>query len=243
MICLTFDTDHMDEARMTQFIDTHNLPGKVTFFCTRQFTSLSGSGFEVAPHPLLEAGADWTTELLAMRQMFPAAVGWRSHSCVFSHLLARWLGENGYNYVSVEERFGQPGIQPTRHPLGTVWQIPIYYMDTFDISRKMFWTGDERPPFDKAFILGALDPQGMYVFDFHPIHVMLNTPNPEFYFSARERYRTGEADRQLRYQGYGVGDFFQELCDQLRDTGVRSFGMAEALAAYIHNSSVAGTRV
>jgi hypothetical protein len=240
MICLTFDTDHMDEAGMAQFVDAHTFPGSGTFFCTRQFLSLSGSRHEVAPHPFLAPGADWTTELLSMRQMFPDAVGWRSHSCVFSHLLARWLGENGYTYVSVDERFGQPDIHPARHPLGTVWQIPIYYMDTFDISRQMFWKVNETPPFDKTLILQALATEGIYVFDFHPVHVMLNTPHPHFYFSTRERYRAGETYQQLRYQGYGVGIFFQELCDQLRVAEVQSVRMAEALTAYIDKWSAKG---
>lgn len=235
MICLTFDTDHLDEARLTEFLGAHEIPGKATFFCTQPYLSLTGTACEMAPHPALEAGADWTAELLSMRRMLPAATGWRSHSCVFSHLLARWLGENGYGYVSIEERFGQPGIRPTCHPMGAVWQMPIYYMDTFDISRQVFWPGNPTRPFDEMLIARALDTEGVYVFDFHPVHVMLNTPRPDFYFSARDRYRAGEPSQQLRYQGYGVGTFFQELCDRMRAAGARSSGMAEALATHINN--------
>ena len=237
MICLTFDTDHLDDARLTEFLAAHRIPGKATFFCTRQFAVLGSTDHEMAPHPLLEAGTDWTAVLQTMRRMFPAATGWRSHSCVFSHLLARWLGENGYCYASTEERFGQVGIRPTRHPMGTVWQLPIYYMDTFDISRQVFWTGSENHPFDKKLISRALGAEGIHVFDFHPVHVMLNTPHPEFYLSARERFRAGEAIQQLRYQGYGVGTFLQELCDQMRAAGAPSLGIAEALALYINSSA------
>jgi len=110
-------------------------------------------------------------------------------------------------------------------------------MDTFDISRQVFWTGSENHPFDKKLISRALGAEGIHVFDFHPVHVMLNTPHPEFYLSARERFRAGEAIQQLRYQGYGVGTFLQELCDQMRAAGAPSLGIAEALALYINSSA------
>ena len=171
--------------------------------------------------------------------MLPAATGWRSHSCVFSHILARWLGENDYQYVSVDERFGEAGIWPTRHPMGAIWQIPIYYMDTFDISRQRFWTGSDVRPFDPALIDKALRADGIHVFDFHPIHVMLNTPDPEFYFAARDRYRAGEPIESLRYNGHGVGVFFQALCEQMRAENAESVPLAEALAAHLAKLNLA----
>jgi len=230
MICLTFDTDHLDEARLTEFLETHKIAGRATVFCTQRFDCLAHSDHELGPHPYLAAGVDWTSELLAKRQMLPEALGWRSHSCVFSHLIARWLGENGYRYVSIEERFGQSGMLPTRHPMGTVWQIPIYYMDTFDISRQRFWPDDDVQPFDTALIGRALAPEGLYVFDFHPVHIMLNTPTPEFYLAARDRYRNGVAIQRLRYGGTGIGTFFAQLIAKMEAAGACSVGMADALA-------------
>jgi hypothetical protein len=152
---------------------------------------------------------------------------------MFSYILARWLDENGYRYFSVDERFGQARIRPTRHPMGTVWQIPIYYMDTFDISRQRFWTGGDVRPFDPALITQALAADGIHVFDFHPIHVMLNTPDPQFYFAARDRYRAGEPIQSLRYEGYGIGAFLQELCERMQAARVESVSLAEALAAHL----------
>jgi hypothetical protein len=233
MICLSFDTDHLNERRLMDFLETHPFPGRATIFCHQPFDCLSDLEHELAPHPCLAEGADWLSELAEKRQMLPAATGWRSHSCVFSHILARWLGENGYQYVSVDERFGEAGIWPTRHPLGAIWQLPVYYMDTFDISRQRFWTGSDVRPFDPALIDKALRADGIHVFDFHPIHVMLNTPDPEFYFAARERYRAGEPIESLRYNGYGVGVFLQALCEQMRAENAESVPLAEALAVHL----------
>ena len=239
MICLSFDTDHLNERRLRDFLETHPFPGRATIFCHQPFDCLSDLEHELAPHPFLAEGADWLSELAEKRQMLPAATGWRSHSCVFSHILARWLGENDYQYVSVDERFGEAGIWPTRHPMGAIWQIPIYYMDTFDISRQRFWTGSDVRPFDPALIDKALRADGIHVFDFHPIHVMLNTPDPEFYFAARDRYRAGEPIESLRYNGHGVGVFFQALCEQMRAENDESVPLAEALAAHLAKLNLA----
>jgi hypothetical protein len=229
MICLTFDTDHLNETRLDEFLACYEVPDRCTFFCTEPFSSLKAPHYELAPHPFLPEGVDWTEELVAKRKMLPAAVGWRSHSCVFSHLIARWLGENGYRYASIEERFGQSGLCPTRHPMGTIWQIPIYYMDTFDISRQMFWSGDDVSPFDGGLVDRALTTEGTYLFDFHPVHIMLNTPHPEFYFAARDRYRAGVAARKLRFEGRGVGSFFAELTQKMRQMGAQSTAMIDVL--------------
>jgi hypothetical protein len=240
MICLTFDTDHLNEARLVEFFSTHKIVGGATFFCTQQFEHLAHSDHELAPHPYLAAGVDWTAELSSKRRMFPDALGWRSHSCVFSHLIGRWLGDNGYQYVSIEERFGQQGMSPSRFPMGSIWQVPIYYMDTFDISRRRFWPNGGFHPFDPTLINRALADDGLYVFDFHPVHIMLNTPTPEFYMEARDRYRGGAAIERLRYDGTGVGTFFTRLCERMEAAHVSSVSVADALVAYMSYGAESG---
>ena len=41
MISLSFDTDHMNEARMEEFLAEVTWPGGGTFFCTLSFTAVS----------------------------------------------------------------------------------------------------------------------------------------------------------------------------------------------------------
>jgi hypothetical protein len=233
MICLTFDSDHMDEPRMAEFLDRIEIPGAGTFFCTQHYACLDATHHETGPHPTLEMGMDWRAELDRMRAMFPNAKGWRSHSCVFSHLLAEWLADNGYRYVSTNDQFGHRAIQPVRHPWG-VWHFPIFYMDNMDFSAAHFWEDDDNAdgPFSDRFIDAALADDGVYVFDFHPIHLLLNTPGRDHYFAVRDRFKVGERLEELAYGGVGTRSFFERLCTAMREGGRQSANLGEALEAH-----------
>jgi hypothetical protein len=236
MICLSFDTDHMNEQQMAEFLSANEFVGKGTFFCTQRYECLAGTGHEVGPHPFLDPGSDWDKELTRKREEFPLAKGWRSHSCVFSNMLAVWLGRNGYEYASTHDQFGRAGMVPTWHNWG-MWHLPIYYMDTMDFSAGRFSRGPNRAPFDRALIREAIETQGLYVFDFHPIHIMLNTPNAEYYLGRRDKFRAGdEPARDLRFSGYGTANFFNELCTDMERAGLRSLAMGEALSHFLEDA-------
>lgn len=232
MICITFDTDHMNEARMAEFLERIRFPGAGTFFCTQHYTCLESTSHELAPHPILEAGEDWSAELQRMRQLFPSAIGWRSHSCVFSHLLAEWLSTNGYRYVSTNDQFGQNGIQPVRHPWG-LWHFPIFYMDNMDFSSSVFWAGEDGGPFSESFVDKALKHDGVYVFDFHPIHLLLNSPDREYYFSVRDRFKAGEDIDRLTFKGPGTATFFERLSTGMERSGAQSLTLGKALEVHL----------
>jgi hypothetical protein len=227
MICLSFDTDHVDEARMREFLETVPVPGAGTFFCTQRYEVL-GAPHEVCPHPYLPEGGDWDAELAAMRSLFPDARGWRAHSCVYSHLLAQRIADDGYVYASAYDQLGRVGIEPSREAWG-VWHMPIYYMDNLDFSLGRFWPRAEHRPFDPALIEAVLANDGTYVFDFHPVHLLLNTTSAEAYFERRDRFVAGAALDELRCSGYGARSFYDDLCAAMHGTGVESRSMHAAL--------------
>jgi hypothetical protein len=171
MICLSFDTDHVDEARMREFLATVPVPGAGTFFCTHRYEAL-GAPHELCPHPYLPDGADWDAELTSMRAAFPEARGWRAHSCVYSHMLAQRIAADGYAYASAYDQLGRVGLEPNREAWG-VWHLPIYYMDNLDFSHGRFWPEGTHRPFDGDLITAALAHEGIHVFDFHPVHLLL----------------------------------------------------------------------
>jgi len=222
----------MDESRMAEFLSVTRFAGRGTFFCTQRYDCLLGAGHEQGPHPFLNPAADWEKELSRKREEFPQAAGWRSHSCVFSNMLAVWLGQNGYTYASTHDQFGQAGIVPTWHRWG-LWHLPIYYMDTMDFSAARFGRGTIRAPFDRGLIQGAIESPGLFIFDFHPIHIMLNTPDAEYYLARRDKFRAGEPIQDLRFSGYGTASYFNELCADIQNAGLQSLGMEEALGQFL----------
>jgi hypothetical protein len=228
MICLSFDTDRMDDARMAEFLELAPFPGEGTFFCTRPYASLAESRHELGPHAYLPPQTDWDAELARKRAEFPNAVGWRSHSCVFSHILAEQIAALGYRYVSVHDDTGLVGPKPIRHAWG-LWQLPIYYMDNLDFSAGRFWP-DAPGPFDKRLFAPSLSDDGVYVWAFHPIHMLLNSPSADEYFARRDAFEAGAPLADVRYQGYGTDDYFRELCEAMADADVASVTMQTALA-------------
>ena len=231
MICLNFDTDRMSDARMREFLEVAPFPGAGTFFCTQPYPCLDGTAHELGPHPYLGRDNDWDAELAEKRAQFPAAVGWRSHSCVFSHILAEQIFGMDYRYVSVHDEIGRVGPQPLKHAWG-LWHLPIYYMDNLDFSTRRFWH-DESEPFDKGLIQPSLNDDGIYVWAFHPVHIALNSPNPEEYFARRARFEEGAPLNEVRYEGYGTADYFRELCDAIEETGAESITMGDALGRIV----------
>jgi polysaccharide deactylase WbmS-like protein len=234
VICLSFDTDHLDEGRMEEFLATVPIPGEGTFFCTRRYECL-GPPHEVCPHPLLEEGGNWEEELAGTRGAFPAAVGWRSHSCIYSHLIAQRVAAAGYLYASTQLD-PLPPARPFREAWG-LWHMPIFYMDNLDFSQSRFWPGTTRVPFGEEIIERALADDGIYVFDFHPVHLTLNSASAAAYFERRDAFLAGEPLDALRCEGRGARTFYDELCARMERDGVRSVRMRDALAAWLDSEA------
>ena len=226
IIALTFDTDHMSESRMEEFLGAFQWPGRAVMFCTHRYDCLSPAAHELAPHPFLPEGGDWNTELAAAREAFPAAFGWRSHSCVYSQMLGVRAARDGYLYVSTNEAYGLDGLQPMMESWGVI-QMPIYYMDNCDFSRPLFWAGGGHRAFDRVLIERALQKEGLFVFDFHPVHLMLNTPDVDFYMARRQAFLDGAPLRDLAYPGRGTATFFRELCAALTAAGRASQALGD----------------
>src|SRR5689334_22939389 len=117
MICLTFDTDWMQNRDMERFLREFPIPGKATFFLHDELSSLRDSTHELCPHPLIDDLKGWDINLSNIAASLPRRPkGVRAHSCVFSHLIAVGLNNLGYRYVSQATALFQSGLVPVRHP-------------------------------------------------------------------------------------------------------------------------------
>ena len=228
MICLSFDTDHLDEERMREFLATTPVPGSGTFFCTQVYESV-GSQHEVCPHATIDPGKPWEGSLDEAERMFPEAKGFRAHGCFYSHALALELAQRGYDYISTQDQAGRRDVVPQREIWG-IWQLPIYYIDTFDISVQRHWGEQVEQRFSVELLGVAISGPGLYVFAFHPIHLMLNSSNVDEYLAGRDCFRDGAPLGQLRSGEYGAADYYAELVKGMETAGVESVTMSDALA-------------
>lgn len=236
MICLSFDTDHIDESRMRQFLDEVAIPGAATFFCTQTYECLD-EPHERCPHPVLLDQSNWEHQLTVSREIAPGAVGWRSHSCTYSHRLGLTLAAAGYEYASTQ-------MHPTRCPqpfreAWGLWQVPIFYMDNVDFSLSRFWPMVEHEPFAPRVIEAALaDPRSLFVFDFHPIHLLLNSESAAAYLERRDAFLAGDPLPGLRCAGRGARTFYDQLCAAMNTAGVPSFTIREGLRTWCLDAAV-----
>jgi hypothetical protein len=234
LICLSFDTDHLDQRRMEEFVGEFPIPGAGTFFCTERYEALDGGPHERCPHPTLEEGGDWAAELDRYRAEFPDARGVRTHSCINSHPLSIAIRERGFEWVSARDEPGRTGIAPYREAWG-VWHVPIYYMDNMDFSFGDFWP-DAPAPFAREQLELATREPGLYVFDFHPIHLMLNSTSAAEYAARRDRFTAGEPLAEIRCEGYGAGDYYADLLALMGEADLESASISDALAASIRSA-------
>jgi hypothetical protein len=227
LICLSFDTDHLDDERMREFVSEVAIPGAATFFCTRPYSALDSGTHELCPHPTLEPADDWSAELDAMAADFPDARGVRTHSCIQSHMLSMDFKRRGYEWISAGDQLGRRGLTPYREVWG-LWHVPIYYMDNMDFSAQDYWP-DAPEPFDRGTLEATVKDEGVYVIDFHPVHLLLNSASAEAYLSRRDRFLAGESLDQLRCDGYGARSYYEDLVELMGGRGVKSTGISDAL--------------
>jgi hypothetical protein len=228
MLCLTFDTDHCNAQRVREWRAACKFPGRGTIFCTEEFPFLADHDFEIAPHPVLQNAADPTAEIKRWRSLIPKATCWRSHSLATSQVVSIRLGQEGYRISSTVEMFARGDIRPILSPWG-VWEMPIYYMDNSDFNRPDYGTLGGLDIFDPTIIERATCGNALYVFDFHPVHYLLNTPSYSYYLEHSGKFRQGWDTASIRFNGYGVASFFDELVEAMRRTGLRSRTLPEAL--------------
>lgn len=235
MICLTFDTDYMSEKSLSQFIerDLIAVPGLSTVFAHDFFSCLvSHENIEVGPHPTVSNLDNWDEHLTLLEQQYQRQfVGFRSHSCVYSHMLGINLAKRGYQYISQADVPRNMEISPYRHPWGN-YELPIYYMDSMELWRTENDSGSTSSPFDPTVLERAISGNGLYVFDFHPIHIVLNTSSVSDYQSKKEAVIQGVNPYSIRGAAYGVGDFFADVCTRMKASGTTSSTCSSALPTF-----------
>ena len=209
-VCITLDVDWASNRVLgdaLQLVSDLDVP--VTLFCTHPTALLEGldpARYELAWHPDYLGERPEQAVLEELAAWFPGASGVRSHALYFHSRLAPIYLDRGIRYLAHDLRFGEPGLAPTTHWSGLV-NVPGFWED--DVHA-LYFDGD----FDPDRI--DLTSPGLRVFDFHPIHLHLNTDRMDRYEAARAEMEAG-ADLSAHVNpGLGSRTFLEEVVVRMK---------------------------
>lgn len=209
-VCITLDLDWAPDRVIEDalgILQALDIP--VTLFCTHRSPLLDGldpQRFELAWHPNFLAGRDEAQVIDEMAGWFPGAAGVRAHALYFHSRLAPPYLRHGVRYLAHNLCFLQTGLRCMTHWTGLV-DVPGFWED--DVHA-LYFDGD----FDPARVDWTRP--GLKVFDFHPIHLHLNTDRMARYDEARADLEAGRDLESHRNPGLGSRTFLEALVASLR---------------------------
>ena len=186
-----------------------------TFFATGQsslINDLQGSrNFEIGIHPnfnplLFEKGKTATANDIidALKNSFPDAKSLRSHSLTQNEQLLDLIGD--YDIKNICNHFLPLQKNCETEPF-LLWNdlqlIPHRYQDNVSLRISSL-----KP-------LDLLQSNGLLVYNFHPIHVYLNTVSLNHYEKAKPFYHDRKGLEKYRHSGTGIRTEFIKLCEKL----------------------------
>lgn len=210
-IFLTLDIDWAhDEVIRDSLQLVQNAHVETTWFLTHKTALLvdfeQDAKIEVGIHPnfnpLLngDSKVDSSKVIADCLSMFPAAQSVRSHSLVQSERLVDQFREAGMTHISNLFIPYESGVQIK----------PFFLWDRM-IVVPHFWQDNVAMKMNADFPGRADLVSGLNIFDFHPIHIFLNTENLDRYERTRPFHQKPDELIKHRYEGYGTRNRLLEL--------------------------------
>jgi hypothetical protein len=204
---LTFDIDWACDEVIEESINIVESYGvSATWFVTHDTPIIdklrANKNFELGIHPnfnnLLKGdfsnGSNAKKVVERLLNIVPEATAVRSHSATQSSFLQNLFSEVGLTH---ESNLFLPEQSAIRANPWKLWSqlniVPYCFADEVTCLYKT-----------NSSIVDIAKGEGLRIFDFHPIHVFLNTENLERYERTREIHRKPEELIKHRYDGDGV---------------------------------------
>ena len=211
---------------------------RATFFATHRsevLHSIDTTKHEIALHPnfnplLNGGGGDFRAVMDALLAEYPESVGARSHSLVQSGAILDYLLQVGMRYDSNLYLPYQPAVQPFVFCNGLL-RIPYA------------WEDDGHFLYGREFRLADIpvSDAAPNIFNFHPVHVLMNTGTREQQDLARQYYHEADKLREHRNaETLGTRDFLVELLEYLRSHEIRTPVMREIAEEWRGRSAISG---
>jgi hypothetical protein len=214
---ISIDTDWATDEILQYTLDIlkeYRIPA--TFFLTNP-SKVNLEGHESAIHPNFTS-LDYDFHIKERMDFCKNVIGTRSHSLFFTERLRPVYKQWGIKYQSNVMLYLQDDIKPFLISPDTL-EIPLFFMDTFHLIMT-------EPETDFDIQALRLEYDGLKVFDFHPIHVFLNTNSLSLYDRAKPFYHDATALKEIRNNNLpGTETLFRSLLNYIREHGY--FGTLE----------------
>lgn len=176
MIGISFDTDWQDGEVLQFTLDLlKKYHIKATFFCTDK-TKVKIKGHEIAIHPNFASKDSPAMIIKKLKKDFPSSRGLRSHGIATSNEIILRAQKEKIKYQSNYLMYLKKNIEPIK--IYKMTELPIYWMDYYYLAT------EKHPRFRlKDF---KLNQPGLKIFDFHPIHLYLNTISLKQYLKCKK---------------------------------------------------------
>lgn len=228
-IAITFDTDWAPDWCIALCFELCiKLNITATFFVTNASPILqkiaSNKQFELGIHPNFLVNHNTTKDctlfykeiLEPYFQIVPTAKSIRSHSLYHNSRLFVYIEEHAPSICNEVSTFlpGHIGLQPIPiqfSPHGRpLLHFSCIWEDDIAIIDPQRWL---LPTFNNTFT-------GVYIFNFHPIHIVLNSCSPKQYSNLRKLHRITDITPQdcnsfINTTKFGVKDYFERLIQSL----------------------------
>ncbi len=231
-VYVTMDMDWANDGVLSDTVTlAESLDIPVTLFVTHDTPMLA----ELRAHPLFEPGIhpnflpqlngqtakSYTETLQEMKELVPEAKVIRCHALADATPILTAAASMGFLAdMNLFIPFSSGiSLKPFRHFSG-VKRLPFFYEDDA-------WTLEPDAASPEAHLLSGED--SLKIFNFHPIHLFLNTESMDRYNRAKPYYHDFEGLKPFvnRGEGFGARDFLLRLAEKGRQNGFRFGRIAE----------------
>jgi len=225
-IGITLDIDWAPDEVVKFVIDTlFEYQVKATLFATHKselIKSLDISRYEIGIHPDFSRDGNYNNVIQALQAVYPQAIGVRSHGLFESSMILRAFLDNGLKYDVNTFIPMREGLYPFLR-LNKLVRIPFYWEDDAYFSQPA------------TFELSDLQAHknGLKIYNFHPIHIYMNTSSPEHYREYKAFYHQPDMLSRYRNEGKGVRTLFIDLLRYLSENNMPTCTCREIYEEYL----------
>ena len=230
MILFTCDIDWAPEEVIDDTLSLFNEYGvKCTVFATGKSSVLKNCDrflFEIGIHPnfnsLLEGDLSRNATMIIsdLKELYPEAKGIRSHSLV-----------NGSYFFN---KFVQLGFAYEANTILPYMEINPPWKDWYGLWHISFnWEDDVHFAYNKEYedLEIPISSNNLTIFNFHPVHIYLNTENEKRYLSAKQFYKEPKKLIELRNKSEinGARDALLSLLQTVKNNKMETKTLSELL--------------